>query len=155
MLPHSRIMVKTTTSKDIAAQRAFLSARLASAGTLPWTLIHSPWAPSQKDPNLLYCFPIALIAIRTALRQTQEGRVISIALSGSHALRIVRSILRPLSLSCGWSFLTPNRRSTYLLVASIEWPSHWRWLFFKCNPGVEIRYFYFYLRVSYLWLHMY
>ena len=29
MLPHSRIMIKTTISKDTAAQRAFLSARLA------------------------------------------------------------------------------------------------------------------------------
>ena len=48
MLPHSHIMIKTTTSKDTAAQRAFLSARLASAGTLPWTLIHSPRAPHQR-----------------------------------------------------------------------------------------------------------
>ena len=32
-----------------AAQRALLSARLASARTPPWTLIPSPWAPSRTN----------------------------------------------------------------------------------------------------------
>ena len=47
MLPHVRIVVKTTISKDTAAQRAFLSARVASARTPPWALMHSPWASSR------------------------------------------------------------------------------------------------------------
>ena len=76
MLPHSELWQQKQLFLITAAQRAFLSARLASAVTLPWTLMRSPWAPHQKiqiDPNLLYCFPIALIAIWTALRHTQGG----------------------------------------------------------------------------------
>ena len=73
MLPHSQIMIKTTLFLNTAAQRVLLSARLASAGTLPWALVHSLWAPHQKDPSLLQCFLIALSAIWTALLHTQEG----------------------------------------------------------------------------------
>ena len=75
MLPHGLIVAKQLFLIK-AAQRAFLSARLASAGTLQWTLMHSPWAAHQKDPNrskftllLSDCFHCR----SGALRNPQEG----------------------------------------------------------------------------------
>ena len=111
MLPHSRIMVKTTISKDTAAQRAFLSARLASAGTLPWTLIHSPWAPHQRIQVYSIAFRLlSLIAIGQRCAIVRRGCV-CLALSDSHAPSTVQSTIRPLSLLCDWSFLTLCRPS--------------------------------------------
>ena len=123
MLPHSRIMVKMTTSKDTAAQRAFLSARLASASTLPWALMHSPWAPHQRIQVYSIAFRLlSLIAIGQRCAIVRRGRVCSVALSDSHAPSTVQSTIRPLSLLCDWSFLTLDRRSPiYTLIASIEW----------------------------------
>ena len=72
----------------------------------------------------IYSNAFRLLSLRFRQRRAilRKGRVCSMALSGSHAL-VVRSIVRPLSLSCGKSFLILDRRSTSkfpLLLSSIE-----------------------------------